>query len=202
MLPINTHYPRRAIFRIRSQTLQCPRLKSCQQETYLRASNYADVGTFLLTPGAVVHLVLDDTDQILPYTTIEFDIKQDVPVPSAPFVFGLFLLAIDNTRAKAALTLASQINILAGFFGKQFRDMSSMRAVAQGDNVIIYMPWGVLGPASGFYTGPEGVDGFTSANPGVDNPLIYGILGKRRHISLARFPFRDDYYGESEQIIG
>jgi hypothetical protein len=192
-VPVN--YPRSAIRRIRSQTDPVPRLKSCQQETYLRTSNYADIGTYLATPGASVDLILTDVDQILPYSTLTFNVDQDSAggVDTAYEAY-LFLLAADTTRPLAAVRLAGQINAWVGIFGAQYPDLSSLRAVAQGDNVIIYMPWGMLGLASGTYTGPEGVDGFTAGNPGVDNPLAYGILGKRRHIFLCVYPFRGDYY--------
>jgi hypothetical protein len=85
-------------------------------------------------------------------------------------------------------------------FGKLFPAMASLKAVIGPTlnpfeySLIIRMPFGMLGAASLTYTGP--ISGSALARySGVDNPLAYGLIGKRRHVFGVRDANRHAYYG-------
>jgi hypothetical protein len=191
-------FPRGAITRIRSQTASPSVLQSCQQEITVRCVDYTTLGTYLATPGHVWVWTVGDHNQILPYTSLGFRVALDAKTqPDAPWADELFLTAADTTAALAAARLASQINTFAATMGAIYPDVRSLRAASNDADLTIYMPWGMLGVADLFdVNGPLGEEGAAVGNPGVDNPLVFGIIGPRRHVFRVNFPFRSDYYGE------
>lgn len=60
------------------------------------------------------------------------------------------------------------------------------------DDLRLLLPFGMIGQAN--IIGEEG-SFFTVGAAGVDRPLVFGQIGKRKHVFLVRYPFRDDYYG-------
>jgi hypothetical protein len=198
MLPIRSHFPRQAIHRIPHQGSHVPPLMSCQGELFLRAPTYSALSTFLSSPGNVCQLIITDTHQILPYTTLTFQINLDSPsTTDTPYIGYLYLTPTENTTGAAAIFLAQQINDYANEFRLKHPDMASLHARAFDVATIIYLPWGMTGTPLATYTGPGGVESLFIGVPGVDHPLIYGLIAKRRHVFRVRFPFQDDYYGRA-----
>jgi hypothetical protein len=156
---------------------------------------YAQVGTWEATPGQFVDIAIDDTQQIMPYTQTAFNITQDAPAgANTPYQGYFFLTAADSTKALAAVTISGQLNAWIATYRAQFPDIGAMYARALNTELHIFMPYGMTGTMSASMLGPDNPGAFNPGVPGVDNPLAYGILGKRRHIFLCVYPFRGDYY--------
>jgi len=203
MFKVPQHFPQSAIRRLPQQAAIVNTLHSCHQEIVVPGFTTAELASFKTGPPAADYasLLVRDHNQILPYTTLEFLIDVDSRYGAdTPYACNLWT-DTGNTAAQATAQMVAQINVYARVFGVQFPDMANMRARAiSGDpdnSFIIYMPWGMLGEADFDWDGPN-PEGVLPGNFGVDNPLIFGIIGPRRHVFGVRYPYRDDYYGDVE----
>jgi len=197
MLPVPGSFPRAAIFRLGVQSAFPSQLQSVQQGIAWLVKNYADTATYLGTPANEYFVTALDFHQVLPYTSLRFQIDIDAPTTTdEPWLANLWVENTDTTPALAAIRLAGQINDFARVQGASFPDMRSLRAVAVTNAVYIYLPWGMIGSNGiGTQDGPDGAEAAALLFGGVDNPLVAGIIGPKRHIFRVNFPFSDPYYG-------
>lgn len=198
MLPVPGSFPRAAIFRLGVQTDHPSQLQSVQQGIAWTVSNYADTATYLGTPANEYFVTALDFHQVLPYTSIRFQVDIDAPTTTdEPWLANLWLENTDTTPALAAIRLAGQINDFARVTSAVYPDMRSLNARAVGGDVNIYLPWGMIGNSGlGAQDGPNGAESALILFAGVDNPLVAGIIGPKRHVFRVNFPFSDPYYGE------
>lgn len=198
MRAFNIPIPRAALTRIVSQSAHPSDLQSCQAEIFLTVVNFTDTDTFLATPGNLYFLQIADVDSILPYTLLRFNIGV-TPVNSSawsPYSAILWVTAADTTPALAAATLAAQINLYAQtMVSWGYPAFKSLRADANGMDIRIRMPWGMLGPLAYTTDGPNGEEAVTRGNPGVDHPLWFSLLGPRRHCLRVIPTYPGPYYG-------
>jgi hypothetical protein len=202
--------PPRLVRRIPKQLPKPDPIHSSQAEIYWTAvSSDAQIAAWLTGPPShpCGSLTVDDTHQILPYTTLEFTFKSGGTPFAAdtPYQCNLFS-STGQSNAQVRDRFVTQINAYAATWGRLFPDMRSLRAiptdpVMPGEKSLrIFLPWGMLGAASFTLDGPLSTSVIVGANIGIDNPLFYSILGKRRHVFGIRNPYRPDYYGD--QPIG
>ena len=207
MFKIPIHLPKSALVRLPTRATETGglppnRLHSSKQETWLVMFSDAQLQTFLTGPPieTFASLTFQDADQILPYTTLEFQIGHTAaPGADTPWQCGLFTTT-GQTAVQAGAQLAAQINLYASTMGAQYPDMRSLHAmagvVATVPTLIIQMPWGMRGGANYTYAGPGGYGALSRGPDGVDNPLFLALWDKKRAIFPVRYPYRDDYYGD------
>lgn len=195
------HYSRNVIRRFPKQAIRVDQIHSCQQEISVVGFTAAELAAFQTGPPLedYASVTVDDVNQILPYTTLEFTVDLDAPFQADTEYSCNLFVTTGQTAAQASAQLATQINAYAATWGAVYPDMVSLRSTyvaTPTPHFMIYMPFGMLGPASFVYNLPGGIGAAAGGYPGVDNPLIFGILGKRRHVFGVRYPYRDDYYGD------
>lgn len=144
------------------------------------------------------YITVQDTHRVLPYTTLKFTvIADDVgPSPSTPYQCNMGL-ETGMTSGEARDSLVQQINAFAQQFGRADPNLASLHAVpmaSEPDAMVIRLPWGMTGFANFTEQSPLAVVPSTRT-AGVDRPLSYGILGKRRHIFQVRNGIFGPYYG-------
>jgi hypothetical protein len=200
MFKVPGHFPRKAIRRLRGRGPRVSAFQSVQSEISLLGFTATELQTFLTGPPieAFASIIFDDIDQILPFTTLEIRIGMTVaPGVDDAFTCNTFVTA-GQTAAQAVAQVCTQINAYARVFGLQYPDMASLHAMRDPSSVqpafLFQMPWGMLGATTFLWDGPNSGEG-ANGNPGVDNPLIFGLIAKRRHVFIVRNPYRDDYYG-------
>jgi hypothetical protein len=211
MFKLPVHFPPKAIRRIRHQAPRVSQLQSCQAELNLKVTSGATLLAWQGVGGITnpyAWATIHDINQILPWTTLEIEIwcasttggspesQWNIPVevPDASTtmqVANAVVLAVDTW----VLHMTHLIPVLP--------DVASLRAVATPTvdpdvaNVRLYMPWGMLGNPFVSSDGPNiGQPMCPPGNEGVDNPLVFGLIAKRRHVFGVRYPYRDDYYGD------
>jgi hypothetical protein len=197
MFRLTAQLPLSAIRRLRSQTPRCSPFQSCQQEILVTGFSDATLQAWAtLHPLAPYYsLLVTDFDNILPFTQLEFRIAPTAIVGvSDPGLCCLFTSA-GQTAAQVSTQLQSQINAWAQNFGRYFRNLRSLRAgpvTGNGNEFMIYMPWGMLLTADITNTGITSAAGL----PGVDNPLFFTIHGKRRDVHVVRNGSQNYYYSQ------
>lgn len=197
MNPIRIPLPRAALTRIVSQSAKPSDLQSCQAEITMIVADFTSTAAFIAGMGAY-YLSIDDVDNILPWTLLRFNIF-DTPQTLAPNAYSanLWLTAADDTRAKAAATLAAQINLYAQTVASWgYPAFRTMRATSNGSDLTIRMPWGMLGTLGYANDGPDGQEAVTVGFPGVDHPLWFSLLGPRRHCLRVVPTYPGPYYGD------
>jgi hypothetical protein len=199
MFPIRIPLPLAALTRIVSQTAEPSDLQSCQAELTFTVRNYADTDTYLATPGNQYYVSINDTNNILPYTVVRFNIGITPVAPSAwsPYSAGLWVTAADTTPALAAARLAAQMNLFAQtMVSWGYPAFRSFRAQANGMDIRIRMPWGMLGILDYDTDGPDGAEAVVVGFGGVDHPLWFSLLGPRRHCLRVLPTYPGPYYGD------
>lgn len=188
------HYPRNAIRRLVRQSAPSRTLYTRQQAVTIQVLNYANLAGYLATPGNLAYGTIQDANQILPYTTFRINLDIDAPTaPQTPYEMSLYLTNTATTQALACAQYIAQFNAIMAVWKNQFKDLRSMKLVKTStDDLRLLLPFGMIGQAN--IIGEEG-SFFTVGAAGVDRPLVFGQIGKRKHVFLVRYPFRDDYYG-------
>jgi hypothetical protein len=207
MFKVPIHFPRSALRRFPMQSPNVNAYHSCQAEIKMVQFSDWDLWTYCGGAGTShAMLCVFDYFQILPYTTLEFDIYPFLNppvVPDTPYLCNLRSPALSATAEAFRDAMIAQVNAYAARFGNIFPDMASLKAIPwlqpnptlPWQGLKFLMPWGMLGSMAGNFIWNGPVEHVSSGLLGVDNPLIYGIRGKSRHIFGARYPYRDDYYG-------
>jgi hypothetical protein len=203
MFKTPSHYPEKALKRLPRQAARVAWPYSCQQDIVVITPSNAQISTWMTGPPTHPYLsiLVQDHNRILPFTTLEFTVTANSVGPNTPEAFEC-ACGVDtgDSNLQVRDKLITQINEYAVTFGQRFPEMRSLSAVIGPTlhpseySLIIRMPWGMLGGASLTYTGPisgSALPGF----PGVDNPLAYGLIGKRRHVFGVRDVNRHAYYG-------
>lgn len=174
---------------------------STQQEiSILSVPSNATLSTWLAGPPAHPYMFVraQDTNHVLPYTTLEFTLIADDVGPSPNTAFQCNMgLDTGMTSAQARDSVVQQINAFAADFGRTIPNLRSLRAVpvvSEPSALIIRMPFGMLGFPVIAESTPLGT-GLGARTAGVDNALAFGILGKRRHIYGVRDALNGPYYG-------
>lgn len=212
-MPINqipVHFPRGAIRRMMrtpptALSVPLPSLPpwpySAQQEIAWIMTSNQYLSSWMAGPPSHSYMYLEVTDnnRVLPYTTLRFTIiANDVgPSPSTPYECNMGL-ETGMTDVQARDSIVAQIRQYAATMGETLPNMRSLDAVPrsdQGNTLLIRMPLGMVGAASITSSGPITTSA-TARYAGVDRPLVYGILGKRRHIFQPRPPLGGAYYGQ------
>lgn len=189
--------PFRALRRLKRQALHVDHLHSTQQQFSFQCSTFAALGAYLATPGNDCTIEVTDTNHVLPYTVLDFELTV---TPGSPAFWSasyadFWLTAADSTAALAAITLAGQFNQYFGLMRQHYPAFASGRARANGNELFVELPWGVLGTTSVTATGPLGPEALTNMFPGVDNPLWFGIVGMKRHCFRVPPRYPGPYYG-------
>lgn len=211
MRQVPAHYPKNAIRRIQQQANRVGPLQSCQSEVIIRPTNYITLYEF--THGALAedaYLTIRDYNRILPYTTITMEFfTDDGGTGNTPYYLAIILTAADNTYQKTAATIAAQINQWVLDYGAP--NVRSMRALAGpqvpgevSHRVRILCPWGMIGTSldeGASNPMDEDQQWYANGPPGVDNPLVFGQIGKRKHVFAVKYPYADDYYGDAPEPI-
>jgi hypothetical protein len=210
MRQIPGHYPANAIRRIRQQAPTVGPMQSCQSEVLFFPLNYLIVKDFIDGVGGQdAQAVIRDANMILPYSTLTFQFCADGPKPAdTPYLCNLLIINTHTTFLITAAAIAYQINEWVRAFKPTVRNLNGMYARINGTNpnigVKLYLPWGMLGnrldtnlsvpmfPDNTWY----GTD-----FPGVDNPLVFGQIGPRKHVFAVHYPFEDLYYGDAPSPI-
>lgn len=189
--------PIKALRRLKRQAFRVDNLHSTQQQFSFQCSTYATLAAYLVTPGNDCFIEVVDPSQVLPYTTNDYQISVTPVSPSTWTAYGaqFWLTAADNTPALAAITLAGHFNTYFGMLRQQFPAFASGIARASGSELIVELPWGVLGLSAASADGPLGSESLTSMFPGVDHPLWFGIVGHRRHCFRVPPRYPGPYYG-------
>lgn len=208
MFKVPIHFPFRALRRIPHQAPNVSPLQSCQAEILIHISSGAAILAWgIAQTEDFMRVTVTDVDQILPYTTLDLQIwTTSMAGGDAPSDWNIPVVVGDTATADAvAVAVAAAINSWVQIM-MAFPDVASMRAspiltASGGPSVMWYLPWGMLENPSVSAAGPLGDEGTTTdGNIGVDNPFMIGIIQKRRHLMLARYPYRDDYYGDIPDI--
>src|SRR5512136_246509 len=173
---------------------------STQQEIEWLIPSNAALSTWMAGPPSHPYqfLRVQDHQQVLPYTTLTFTlIADDVgPSPNTAFECNMGLdTGMTATQARDSVIL--QIRAWVAQFGAFDTNLRSLDAVpgATGNVLILRMPFGMTGAASITHAEPLGNDP-SPRIAGSDNPLAFGILGKRRHIFGVRNALNGPYYGD------
>jgi hypothetical protein len=203
MFKTPSHYPEKALRRLPRQALRVRWPYSCQQEIVFITPSNAQIATWMTGPPTHPNLsiLVQDMSRILPFTTLDFTVTANSVGPNTPEAFEC-ACGVDtgDTNLQVRDKLIAQINEYAFTFGQRFPELRSLKAVIGPTahpseySLIIQMPFGMLGAAAVTYTGPISGDA-TARYSGVDNPLAYGLIGKRRHVFGVRDVNRHAYYG-------
>jgi len=212
MFKVPIHFPLRAIRRIVHQAPHCGPMHSCQAELDILVSSGPDLLAWQIAQTEDYMFVqVTDEYEILPYSTLELQIYAF----SSGGGTGTEDWTIDcevgdlDTADQVAVKVAAAINAWVQLKISQptrSLDVKSMRAIAvlasdRGPSTVKwYMPWGMLGNPNISQIGPLDEGTTLNGEEGVDNPLMIGIVQKRLHVFGARYPYRDDYYGDPPDI--
>ena len=202
MFKIPQRIPLSALRRIVIAGPRCSPMQSCHQDIVVSGFTDANVQAWATAHplAPYMSLVVTDVDNILPFTQLEFRIASTVAAGVDDAGLCNIVTTAGQTAPQVSITAQAQINAWAQNFGRTFRNLKSMRASRSNvstSDFIIFMPWGMLSLAIFTPTGLAAATRF----PGVDNPLFYSILGKRRHVFGVTHG-ESSYYYYSEQIIG
>jgi hypothetical protein len=184
---------------------------SVQQELVIAVVSSADLLTWQGV-GGVTHscqtIEVTDADQILPFTTLSLSISEET-TPGGPgtqpwnIEIELDTGATQNANAQMIkLAIESWVRGYGYSNVPAYEDLRSMSvevtpSTGAGPATVTWrMPWGMLGTVSYTADGPLGAQTAAPGFDGVDNPVVYGILGPRRHVFSVRGEFEDDYYGD------
>src|SRR5512136_2100867 len=173
---------------------------STQQEIEWLIPSNAALSTWMAGPPSHPYqfLRVQDHQQVLPYTTLTFTLIADDVGPSPNTAFECNMgLDTGMTGQQARDSVVAQINDYARTFGQLYPNLRSLHAVpvlTQPQALIIRMPWGMTGFGVFTEASPVGTAP-SNRTAGVDNPLAFGILGRRRHIFGARNALFGPYYG-------
>lgn len=198
-MTIRIPIPQAALTRIRNQSTSVSDLQSCQAELSFVVRNFTDTAAYLATPGNLYFLQVGDTDNVLPWTLLRFNINDTPQGPGfwTATVANLWVTAADTTPTLAAITLAAQINLYAQtMVSWGYPAFKSLRAQANGIEVRIRFPWGMLGPLVYTTDGPDAAEAVTLLFDGVDHPLWFSLLGPRRHCMRVIPTYPGPYYGD------
>jgi hypothetical protein len=199
MRAMNIPLPRAALTRLVCQSARPSELQSCQADLTMTVRNYTDTATYLATPGNQYYVSITDVDNILPWTLLRINIGVTPVTPSgwSAYAAVLWVTAADTTPALAAARLASQLNLYAQtMVSWGYKAFKSMRAAANGMDLHIWMPWGMLGLLDYDTDGPDGSEAVVVGFPGVDHPLWFSLLGPRRHCLRVLPTYPGPYYGD------
>jgi hypothetical protein len=201
MFKVPGKWPHNAIRRLPRQAPRVHFPHSCQQELILEVTTDA-----LLVAWEVSHpfasVIVQDVNKILPYTSLEFvfaSTHQSVPQDAATVSCWS---DTGDTALQARARFVQNINSWAAHFGVIYPDVRSLRAAAYPNlndgftYMTIFMPWGMAGSGTFTKSVPATMNVVAGANIGVDCPLAYTLIGKRRHITELRNAYADDYYGD------
>lgn len=203
MYKIPVAVPQSALVRFQARALRPGPLQSVKQQISLVSFTDAELQTFEAGPPSADYasLLVADHNQILPYTTLEFQISHNAPVNApTPYLCPMFT-STGMTAAQVRDWIVLQINDYARVQGQSFPDMRSLHALADPASVIpailIEMPWGMLDYADTTWDGPGGGEAVVDSLPGVDVPLFPALWGPgQRGIFGIASAYRADYYGD------
>lgn len=174
---------------------------STQQEIQItQVPSNATLSTWLAGPPShpFMHITVQDTAHVLPFTTLAFTLIADDVAPSPNTAFECNMgLDTGMTATQARDSVVTQINDYARTFGQLYPNLRSLHAVpviTQAAALVIRMPFGMTGFGVFTEASPVGTAP-SNRTAGVDNPLAFGILGRRRHIFGARNALFGPYYG-------
>jgi hypothetical protein len=199
----NVRFPQHAIRRLPRQASAVHYPYSCQQEIVVTCPSNAQLSTWLDGPPSHSRLtiLLQDFDRVLPFTTLTFTSVADDEGPAPHTGFECNMTTETGAGSQDVRDYwIEQINDYATQMATRYPNMRSLKALTVSTlipgfyRMRILMPFGMIGAAGPIYSGP--VSGEARAEfSGVDNPTVYGILGKRRHVFGVKNPLLGPYYG-------
>lgn len=186
-------YPRAAVLRLETQAAHLNPLQSRQSVTSLGCSTGNDILAYnVANPGNEVSYTLLDSQQILPYSSLQV-VLMAVPPARTPYLVPVVITA-GMTVGAVATAIVTAIRAWVAAYRALNKDIYAMNARVVvdgfGTHAYVCMPWGMNGYTPGLSVGPSGTN-LIEVSAGFDNPLIAGIVGPRRHI----FPIRPRYDG-------
>ena len=193
------NFPNRILTRIRKQAAGCNQFQSCQSEiTYLvPTANEIDVWN-QGPPIRTTYILLTDTHQILPYTTLEFSWHIGATPPATAWHVP-FSLSNGLSEAEVANYTVGQFALWKSVYSQQYPDLKSLNiglTNSPGNPLLtFYMPWGMTGLTGVSYSGPDTDTAVRQGAPGVDHPILSGLWGPQRFALPVTPRYREDYYG-------
>lgn len=202
MFRVPGKYPQKAILRLESKSLEALASLGPLQSRKSVSSITVVAGPVIEAynvahPGNESSYTIEDSFQILPYSTLQIVLMTNPPART-PYLVPVNTIDFATlTALDVADLVVRNINEWVAAYRGSNPQVASLtaRVVVDGfgTHVYISMPWGMNGMTNGLSHAGPGTN-FVEVVPGFDNPLIAGIVGPRRHILPIRPRYDGGYY--------